>query len=149
MQKSLDGDSVVWLQVREDNPQVCALADRHYSRKTVGSPQVVGPATGKMILLTGDGSALFIWRKNKYRMDGQDGVECSIFRNEGLVLSSDLVREAVRLARIRWPAHRLFTYVRPTAIRSTNPGHCFIMAGWKKIGRNKYGDLIIFEAPQE
>jgi hypothetical protein len=77
--------------------------------------------------------------------DGQRGVMCSVFRNEGAHRSSDLIREACELAWQRWPGARLFTYVADAKVRSTNPGYCFQVAGWRKCGRNKDGRLTILE----
>ena len=140
---------VIWEIIHEAHPEGRKLADNHYSRKTKGATHFVGPGE-KLVLLTPDKKALFAWRKNKYRQDGQKGIECSIFRNEGEWLSSVLVEKAVKLARKKWGSDtRLFTYVNPSAIRSTNPGYCFLKAGWKKKGTNKDGRLILLEAPEE
>ena len=97
-----------------------------------------------MTLLTPLCDALFIWIKQKYRLDRQVGVNCAVFRNEGTVLSSDLIREASDMAEARWPDERLYTYVNPRRIRSTNPGCCFLKAGWRVCGESK-GGLIILE----
>lgn len=99
-----------------------------------------------MVLLTATEDALFVWR-HMLRPDlgGQEGVACSIFRNEGSVLSSVLIREACELASRRWPGLRLFTYVADAKIRSTNPGACFKKAGWRACGRNADGRLTILE----
>lgn len=138
-----------WMVIHEAHPDGRKLADNHYSRKTIGATHFVGPGE-KLVLITADKKALFAWRKNNYRQDGQKGIECSIFRNEGSLLSSTLIETAVKLAREKWGSDtRLFTYVNPSAIRSTNPGYCFLKAGWKKIGTNKDGRLVLLEAPEE
>lgn len=145
----MDGDGISWQVTKDADPNGRELADRHYSRKTKGSKYFCGPGE-KLVLLTNDKKALFVWRKNKYRQDGQKGIECSIFRNEGAGLSSLLIKKAVNLARNKWGSNvRLFTYVDPSAIRSINPGCCFKKAGWKNIGTNKDGKLILLEAPKE
>lgn len=137
---------VIWEVTHEADPDGRKLADNHYSRKTKGAKSFVGPGE-KLVLITPNKDALFVWRKNKYRQDGQKGVECSIFRNEGKWLSSKLIKQAVKFARGKWPGSRLFTYVNPGAIKSTDPGHCFKQAGWRKIGTNNSGKLILLEAP--
>ena len=137
---------VIWTVSRDANPDARKLADNHYSRKTKGATFFCGPGE-KLVLMTPDKKALFVWRKNKYRQDGQKGVECTIFRNEGTRLSSKLIKRAVKLAREKWPGVRLFTYVDPSAIKSTDPGHCFKRAGWRKIGTNQNGKLVLLEAP--
>jgi hypothetical protein len=95
--------------------------------------------------MTPDSRAIFVWRRF-IPDDGQQGVNCAVFRNEGYpVLSSVLIREACELAWQRWPGERLYTYVNPRRIKSTNPGCCFKAAGWKRCGVSK-GGLVILEA---
>ena len=96
-----------------------------------------------MVLLTQENNALFVWKKF-IDASGQQGVNCAVFRNEGTIKSSALIEEAVELAQRRWPGERLYTYVNAKKIRSTNPGYCFIKAGWKKYGLTK-GGLVILE----
>jgi hypothetical protein len=144
------GDSkVVWMITHDADPAARELADRHYSRKTPGATHFCGPGE-KLVLITPDYRALFVWRKNKIRWDGQKGVECTLFRNEGAHISSELIREAVRMAREKWPGERLFTYVRPSALKSTSPGFCFIKAGWRVVGKNRgRKKLILLEGPDD
>lgn len=108
----------------------------------------VGPGE-KLVLLTQDGKALCVWRKFISK-DGQEGINNAIFRNEkaynGKIKSSVLLIEAEKLALVRWPtAKRFYTYVKPSAIRSSNPGCCYKKAGWKKCGLTKTKSHIIFE----
>ena len=77
-------------------------------------------------------------------MDYQEGVSCAIFRNEGYYLSSELIKKACILAWQKWPNERLYTYVNPRKVKSTNPGYCFLKAGWRRTGMSK-GGLLIFE----
>ena len=127
-----------WFAVRDGDPRAAALYEEHYScvnlkaRRRSGDKRICGPGE-HMVLMTQDCKALFVWRKSR-RPDlaGQTGVCCSVFRNTGPHLSSELILEAEALARRRWPGERLFTYINPTAIRSANPGYCFKRAGWRK-----------------
>lgn len=135
---------IAWKETYDGDQKARELADRHYSRKTVGARLFCGPGE-KLILITADKKAVFVWRKCRYRMDGQTGVECTMFRNEGGKLSSSLIIEACKWAWMRWPGERLFTYVRDAAVKSSNPGFCFLSAGWSKCGRNKFGKLTILE----
>jgi len=98
-----------------------------------------------MVLLTPDARALFVWRKF-ISGDGQTGVNCAVFRNEGAGISSELIRDAMVLAWERWPGARLYTYVNPKRIQSSNPGYCFIKAGWNRCGYTKVRRLLILEA---
>lgn len=144
-----------WFSVREDDPRALALYLRHYSSskaRGLRSPtplrgnaaKFVGPGAS-LVLLTAASDAVFVWRKQEYRADGQVGIECSIFRNESAVLSSDLIREADALGWNRWPGERHFTFVDDAKVRSSNPGACFQRAGWRVCGRNQDGRLTILE----
>lgn len=89
-----------------------------------------------MVLLTAPADAVFVWRK--FISDaGQTGVNCAVFRNEGTVRSSELIRAAVGHAWRRWPGERLYTYVAVEKINSPNPGYCFKCAGWRYCGTTK------------
>jgi hypothetical protein len=96
-----------------------------------------------MVLLTDKEDALFVWRKF-IDDSGQKGINCAVFRNESDVLSSLLIKEAMEHAWRRWPEERLYTYVNMRKIKSSNPGYCFKMAGWRACGMSK-GGLIILE----
>jgi len=136
-----------WLSVLDGDARARAVFNRHYSRHTYADgrkPKLfVGPG-GKMVLITANLDAIFIWRKFKSD-NGQTGVNCAAFRNESGTLSSDLILEAEKLAWGRWPGERLYTYVKASAIKSTNPGYCFLRAGWRKCGTTKRHKLIILE----
>lgn len=136
-----------WYGVKDGDDRARALMRRHYSwyEYSDGRPHLlfVGPGE-KMVLLTADCRAVFVWRK--YLDDGgQLGVNCAAFRNESDRLSSELIREAVEVAWRRWPGERLFTFVDPRKVRSTNPGYCFIRAGWRRCGVTKRRRYVILE----
>ena len=146
----LDG---YWIQVRDGDSRVAQLYMRHYSchqyqdrrRSQYGYRNrflVMGPGE-KLVLLSVDGLAIFGWRRFKDD-SGQQGINCSFFRNESPVLSSVLILAAEQHAQKKWGGQRLYTYVNPQAVRSRNPGYCFQMAGWRKCGVTK-GGLLIFE----
>lgn len=146
-QPFLFGDG--WLPVWDGNQTAAALYDRHYSRnpRCVGDPRVAGPGE-KLVLLTPCARALFVWRVfiSKDPTAAAGDVNCAIFRNEGAGLASDLIRAAMALAWERWPGRRLYTYVNPRRVRSSNPGFCFKAAGWRVCGTTKTRRLIILEA---
>jgi hypothetical protein len=143
-----------WFSVKDGDARAFTLFRRHYSyheyqdgrRQRPDNRQrflMVGPGE-KLVLLTVACDALFIWRKFMSD-DGQQGVNCAVFRNESSVLSSLLVLEAEQLAWQRWPGERLYTYVNPRAIESRNPGYCFKAAGWHRCGETKRHKLVILE----
>lgn len=146
VQPFLFGDT--WVEVRDGDASCRSLFDRHYSRrhyKDGRKPKCfVGPGE-KMVLITPCARAMFIWRKFISR-DGQQGINCAVFRNEGAGLSSRLISAAMDLAWARWPGQRLYTYVNPRRVRSRNPGYCFLMAGWNRCGVTRKNRLLVLEA---
>jgi len=140
-----------WLSVRRDDPRAFAFYRRHYSSLKNMRPwrarvtNFLGPGEC-VVLLSSCGRAVFAWQHNTIkRWDGQAGVCCTLFRNEGAGLSSELIHEADEIAWRRWPGERHFTYVRDASVRSTNPGYCFLKAGWHRCGRNADGRLSVLE----
>ena len=143
-----------WQQAKTTDPAAIALFSRHYSsdERKAGKWKRYGFAgTGETLaLMTPEQDALFVWRREKYRSDGQGGVECSVFRNESLHRSSDLIIEAMTIAQQRWPGQRLFTFVDASKVASRNPGYCFKCAGWQRAGVSGKGLVILeIEAQQE
>ena len=134
-----------WIIAQDGEPELYEMYRRHYSGSKNKSPKIrqfVGP--GEHIVLTlPKRDALFVWRKF-INDGGQKGINCAVFRNESEILSSDLIREADAIADFAWPGERHYTYVRAEAVRSRNPGWCYICAGWSRCGVTKAG-LLIFE----
>ena len=128
-------DDGVWRRALDGDPEGLAIYGRHYSARTYRDGRrrklFVGPGE-KLVLVSFDGLALFVWRS--FRDDsGEEGINCAVFRNEGAGRSSDLIREAAAIAWSRWPGERLYTYVDASKIASTNPGYCFLAAGWSHV----------------
>lgn len=140
-------DGSAWIITRDGDPNVRKVFDRHYSRtryKDGRKPKLILGPGQKLVLRTARCDAIFGWRKY-ISDDGQDGVNCAFFRNEGPRLSSDLILEAESIAWARWPGERFYTYVDSRRVKSTNPGYCFLMAGWRKCGLTKVRKLTILE----
>lgn len=138
----------IWTEVYDGDPTAFSLFRRHYSfgrsaRIPDSETRIAGPGQ-KMVLLTADALALFVWRKFISK-DNQQGVNCAVFRNESSIRSSDLIREAMALAWNRWPGERFYTYVNPRKVRSSNAGYCFQRAGWRRCGVTKTRRLVILE----
>ena len=144
-QPHLFGES--WIAVRDGDDTARAIFQQHYSYRPYADGRrpmlFVGPGE-KLVLVWPDASALFVWRRF-ISGDGQQGVNCAAFRNEGAGLSSDLIREADAIADERWPGERHYTYVNPRRVRSSNPGYCFLKAGWQRCGVTKWNRLRILE----
>lgn len=137
-----------WITVKDGNDKAREIFHRHYSyRPYVDGRQpklFVGPGE-KMVLLLDTFDALFVWRKFK-SLANQPGINCAVFRNESINLSSQLILLAETEARKRWPSEIIaYTYVNDSKINSRNPGFCFKKAGWTKTGRTKVNKLLIFE----
>ena len=133
-----------WIIGQDGELELYSLYKRHYSsskNRNRKIRQFVGP--GQHIILTlPDRSALYVWRKF-IDDSGQKGINCAVFRNESKILSSNLIREADAIADFAWPGERHYTYVRAEAIKSRNPGWCFICAGWQHCGYTKAGLYIL------
>ncbi len=131
-----------WLSVLDGDPRAVALYRRHYSCRDPKIDYVRYGFSGKgesAIYLTLDCSALWCWRKVV-----SEGIYCSVFHNEGNILSSQLVREADLLAWQRWEDRRHFTHVNPREVNGD--GKCFKAAGWHKLKEHtKKNKLIILE----
>ena len=138
----------IWWITKDGDAIALALFRRHYSNRRYADGRDVklfaGPGQ-KIVLRTWDGDALWVWRKF-IDDSGQQGVNCTIFRNESPHQSSELVRQADSVADFCWPGERHYTFVNAGRVRSTNPGFCFKAAGWGRCGETK-GGLIILERP--
>ena len=141
-----------WCRTTKFDPACAALADRHYSRRTIGSPQFMPPGE-TIILRNAEGTAVWGWwrphpRSGMKLMSGLDGWTCSIFRNESDILSSTLVLEAeVALRGRTCGPDGMLTYVWRAKVSSENPGYCFKVAGWRRIGRSADGKKDLLQKP--
>lgn len=132
------------IQTNHFDPEMAALADRHYSRRTPGARQFCYSGR-KLVLRNAEGSVLFVWMfpDPKLRMDTQTGYNCAIFRNESERRSSEIIQEAERFAVVKWGPNRAYTFVDGRKVKSSNPGWCFIAAGWRVCGKTKSGKRIL------
>ncbi|MCY9690588.1 hypothetical protein M5W70_18360 [Paenibacillus larvae] len=135
-----------WILTHKGDSSCRLLADRHYSRQTIGHPMFTRPGRN-LVLRTALGNAVWVtW--SGIRDDGLDAWECTIFRNETHYLSSNLIRSAVEATIAEWgtpPVDGIITYVDPKKINSMNPGCCFKKAGWQRIGKNSKRGLILLQ----
>jgi hypothetical protein len=130
----------IWQVRNRFDSAAASIADRHYSREKVGSPQVGGPGF-VLVMVTPCERACWISKRHSLQATGSrslhDGFgsafRCALFRNEGAGLSSDLIVEAMTITETLWgvpPLEGWVTYVRRDKVRSRNPGFCFKKAGW-------------------
>jgi hypothetical protein len=160
------GEIPTWIEVDRDHPVARRLADRHYSRQTVGAREFMGPGE-TLVMLTPCGRAVWGVIRNKDG-GGSLNLRCTIFRNEGAGLSSTLIAAATGMTQQRWPRQvlaglrvendlrislrfvriRLRTEVDANKVRSTNPGCCFKMAGWTLHPQRTTRGLLVYMAPE-
>lgn len=133
-----------WFISNRADPAVLPLADRHYNRQSIGSPQFVPPGRC-LVFKTLCESALWTtsWPFPAYVKHAWPGAWInSLFRNEGPDLSSELIREAVAATRAIWdaPAFGMVTFVDADKIRhKRDPGRCYRRAGFRHVGFTKSG----------
>lgn len=138
-------DGPLWYLTKDGDRSCLELFKRHYSCRTAGARRELFVGPGERIVLRTDAAdALFVWRFERHRYDKQEGINCSVFRNESPHKASELIRQADAIADHCWPSARHYTFVDPRAVRSSNPGFCFIAAGWRRCGITAKG-LLIFE----
>jgi hypothetical protein len=118
------------------DPAALPLADRHYNRRKVGSPQFVPP--GRCLVLRQD-KALWVtsWPIAEFTKQAWAGAWVnSLFRNEGAGLSSDLIRSAIAATRWQWPEVPdlgIVTFVDASKVRhKRDPGRCYLRAGFRR-----------------
>lgn len=145
-----------WDVVTKFDPRGAALADRHYSRRKVGSPQFMPPGETVILYLEHGGRAAVYgwWRPHPASglkaINGLDGWTCSIFRNETTLLSSELILDAelalLSAGKDCGPSG-LITYVFDRKVASQNPGFCFKKAGYQVTGRSADGKKTLLQKP--
>jgi hypothetical protein len=130
------------------------LADAHYNRQAVGSPQFVPPGRC-VVLLTADARAVWVtsWPYPKFVKHAWAGAWVnSLFRREGGPIASELIAAAVAATRAIWdpPALGIVSFVDASQIRhKRDPGRCYRKAGWKHVGFTKSGLWVFQQRPHE
>lgn len=143
-----------WTRSHRADPRALPLADRHYNRQKPGTPQFVPPGSC-FVLLAANEKALWVtsWPKGEYVRHRWPGAWVnSLFRNEGAGLSSELIREAVAATRWRYgdpPPLGMVTFIDPDEVRSTNPGCCYLKAGFERDGMTEGGLYAVRMRPEQ
>lgn len=145
----------MWRLSHRFDPAGASLADRHYNRRKVGSPQFVPPGRC-YVLLTGCKRAVWVtsWPFAQYVKHAWAGAWVnSIFRNEGAGLSSELIRQAIAATRAHWPnvpELGLISFVDAGKVKSKrDPGYCYLKAGFKNVGHTKGGLVALQMLPAD
>lgn len=142
-----------WRLSHRADTRALPIADRHYNRQKPGTPQFVPPGRC-VVLLTEKANALWItsWPFAEYVKHAWAGAwVCSCFRNEGPILSSELIREAVAITRSVYgepPELGMITFVDADKVRhKRDPGRCFIRAGFIPAGKTQGGLVALQMLP--
>jgi hypothetical protein len=143
-----------WTRSNRFDPRSCLIADRHYNRRKVGSPQFVPP--GRNVVFRHDDDALWTtsWPFAEYVRHAWPGAWInSLFRNESDRLSSELIREAVAHTLAVWPDPPdlgMVTFVNAAKVRrKRDPGRCYLRAGFRNVGETKGGLVALQLVPAD
>jgi len=142
-----------WELSNRADKDALVLADRHYNRQKVGSPQFVPP--GRCVVLKSVcRRAVWVtsWPFAEFTKHQWAGAWInSLFRNEGAGLSSELILEAVAATLSIWPSPPdlgIVTFVNASKVRrKRDPGRCYMKAGFSRVGSTKGGLIALALAP--
>lgn len=147
-----------WLLASSSDPRALAVVDGtldgsgpHYSRRTPGSKTFTGVGR-EIVLVTSCNRACWavVYQqlpkpKGSGQSRGRSGAIAvtryvwrnMLFRNLGAGLSSQLIQDALGVTYEQWlhrygalPPERMRTEIKVSAVRSQNPGYCYLAAGW-------------------
>jgi hypothetical protein len=140
---------MIWRMSHRADPAALPLADRHYNRQKIGSPQFVPPGRC-IVLLSENRDALWVssWPFAEYVKHRWPGAWVnSLFRYERTngAKASELIGEALAITRYFWgdpPALGMVTFVdADKVIRKRDAGRCYRKAGFVRDGETQGGLL--------
>jgi hypothetical protein len=133
----------MWQLSHRADPEARKVADRHYNRQKVGTPQFVPP--GRCMVLKRKGcfwvTSFPFARYVKHEWAG--AWVCSAFRRERGPLASELIKAAIAMTvqyhfdRSSWaidplPHLGMVTFIDESKVREkADPGRCYLMAGFQ------------------
>ncbi len=145
---------MLWYLSHRADPRALPLADAHYNRQKVGSPQFVPPGRC-LVLLTADAGALWVtsWPFAEYVKHRWAGAWVnSLFRRERGPLASTLILDAVAATRAHFgpaPSVGMVSFVDASEVkRKRDPGRCYLRAGFVRDGETKGGLLAFRMSPE-
>mgnify|MGYP000287596614 FL=1 len=153
---------MIWHTSHRADPFSREIADRHYNRQKIGSPQFVPPgscavfkaetATGRAFWVTSAPFAQYV------RHAWAGAWVCSAFRNEGAGVASELIWDALAASRAALgtpPALGLVTFinrrcVRPVKVRGVETwGRTWTRRGFRYVGETKGGLMVLQILPAD
>lgn len=145
---------MLWFKSNRADYETRLIADRHYNRQKIGSPQFVPPGRC-LVLKTNPVDAFWVtsYPFAEYVKHAWAGAwVCSAFRNEGEHLSSDLIRDAIAVTRTVWepPELGMITFVDTKKVKHKRDfGRCYLKAGFRNVGFTKGGLVALQLLPAE
>ncbi len=147
MEARVSAGRQMWLLSHRADAPAVAIADRHYNRQKIGTPQFVPP--GRCLVLLQE-QALWVtsWPFGEYVKHAWPGAWInSLFRKEGPGTASEMIRDAISATRSIWEPPELgcVTFVDPKHVKPTKVrgkeiyGYCYLKAGFKHVGFTKGG----------
>jgi hypothetical protein len=147
-----------WTLSHRADPRALPIADRHYNRQKVGSPQFVPPGRC-IVLLSTETDALWVssWPFAEYvKHDWPGAWVNSCFRREPTAArASDLIWDAVSATNYFWPppsfpcrhcGHEvsMLSFIDTDHVRRKRDyGRCYIKAGWRRCTATTKAGLIV------
>lgn len=133
---------MVWQLSHRFDRRALPLADSHYNRQKIGSPQFVPPGRC-LVLLSDNRDALWVtsWPFAEYVKHEWGGAwVCSCFVKRCDGLASDFIREAVAITLWRWPVPPLgmITFIDESEVRPIKRrgaelwGYSYLKAGFRR-----------------
>jgi hypothetical protein len=145
---------MIWTLSHKFDPTACDLADRHYNRRKIGSPQFVPPGRALVLLAP---AALWVtsWPFAEYvRHEWAGAWVNSCFRREAGEQASAMITDAIRATLWRWESPpeidsaigkvSMVTFINRDKVRPKRDyGRCYRKAGFEVIGETKGGLLAL------
>lgn len=142
-----------WYSSHRFDRRALLLADRHYNRRKIGSPQFVPPGRC-VVLLTESADALWTtsWPFAEYVRHAWPGAWVnSLFRNESSAIASELITEAIAVTRSVFgdpPPLGMVTFVNPKCVPGVKRrgvmvyGYSYAKAGFHRAICPTHGESI-------
>ena len=152
-----------WTLSHRADPLALPLADRHYNRQKVGSPQFVPPGRC-LVFLTEGASALWVssWPFAEYvKHDWAGAWVNSCFRREGGATASDLITQAMAATRFFWEPPlfvckhcrrevSMVSFIDPKHVRRKRDyGRCYVKAGYRRCTATTRAGLVVVHIAAE
>ena len=151
----------MWELSHRADPKARKIADRHYNRQKIGSPQFVPPGHC-LVLYTENDSGRALWVTSypfaEYIKHEWAGAWiCSAFRNKGAGVASEMITQAVAATRSYFgepPKLGMITFidrrkVKPTTVRGKRTwGYTWLKCGFEHVGETKGGLMALQLRPE-